>query len=102
MLVTVVGLAVEVALAGCYLYAAARAGRRHRPWPRATTVALLAGLGLLVVVLQSPLASYAETVVWVHDLQHAVLMSVAPVLLALGAPVTLSLQVLPTRTARRL
>jgi cytochrome c oxidase assembly factor CtaG len=100
--VAIAGLTLEVVLAAAYLVAATRVSRRRRAWPWGSTVAFLAGLLVLVVALQSGLASYDDDVPWVHNLQHVLVMSVAPPLLALGAPVTLCLQALPTRDARRL
>lgn len=99
--VSLAGLSFEVGLAAAYLLGAKRAGRRHRPWPASSTAAFLGGLAVMAVVLQSPFAAY-DDVYWVHVTQHVALMSVAPVLLALGAPVTLCLRALPTSTARRL
>jgi cytochrome c oxidase assembly factor CtaG len=99
--VSLTGLSFEIGLAAAYLLGARRAGRRHRAWPTSSTAAFLSGLAVMVVMLQSPVAAY-DDVYWVHVMQHVALMSVAPALLALGAPVTLCLQVLPTSTARRL
>src|SRR5947209_10296340 len=89
--VSVVGLASEVSLGTAYVVAARRA-RGRRSWPRSASAAFLAGLGALAVVLQSGLAAYDENYA-VHVVQHVVLMSIAPLLLALGAPVTLLLRV---------
>jgi len=100
--VAIAGLTLEAALAATYVLAAMSVSRRRRPRPWAPTASFLAGLIVLVLALQSGLASYDDTVPWVHNLQHVLVMSVAPPLLALGAPVTLCLQALPTRDARRL
>jgi putative copper resistance protein D len=42
-------------------------------------------------------ASYDTTLISVHMIQHMVLSMIAPIFLALGAPVTLALRVLPKR-----
>src|SRR6478672_5823275 len=96
---SVVGLTCEAALGTAYVVAA-RLAARGRGWPTAATAAFLAGLASLAIVLQSGLGAYDETYL-IHVVQHVVLMSVAPVLLALGAPVTLLLRVSPAPTARR-
>lgn len=98
---SLVGLAVEAVVAAGYVGLARRVGRRHGRWPPASTAAFVTGLLVMVVALQSRLAAYDETP-WVHDVQHVLLMSLVPPLLALGAPVTLCLRALPTAAARRL
>ena len=97
-MLVVAGLCVEVAVGLLYVVAAHLVSRRRRPWPAHNTAAFLAGLVAMALVLQSGFDSYADDVFWAHLVQHVVLMSVAPLLLALGAPVTLALQALsPTR-----
>jgi len=100
--VAIAGLVLEVLIAGAYIAAVARARRRGRHRPVGSTAAFLAGLLVLVVALQSGFASYDDDVAWVHNVQHVLVMSIAPPLLALGAPVLLCLQVMPTKGARRL
>jgi len=99
--VAIVGLALEVLIAAGYLAAVARARARGRHRPAGSSAAFVAGLLVLVFALQSGFASY-DDVAWVHNVQHVLVMSVAPPLLALGAPVLLCLQTLPTKAARRL
>jgi putative membrane protein len=93
------GLTLEVALGAAY-FAGVRRADRHRRWPRSAVASFTAGLVSLAIVLQSGLAAYDE-IYAVHVVQHVVLMSVAPPLLALGAPMTLLLRVAPAPTARR-
>jgi putative membrane protein len=72
---------VPVALAAVYL-TATRGSRR--PW---RTAAFLAGCGLLVAGLVTPLDTLArEYLVWAHLLQNVVLAEWAPLLLVLGIP----------------
>src|SRR4051794_1626804 len=99
--VALAGLVVELLLALGYLYGVAVANTLHRRRSSIATAAFLGGLAVLAVALQSRLATY-DDVVWVHHLQHVLVMSIAPPLLALGAPVTLCLQVLSPRRARGL
>ena len=60
------------------------------------------GCGSIAVATLSPLAAYDTTLLSVHMAQHMVLTMVAPVFLALGAPVTLWLRTLPPRPRDRL
>lgn len=89
---SLVALAVEAGLAGWYLWAARRLTARGRRWSRWRTTSFLAGTALVVVALQSGLASYDDSVFAMHVVQHLLLMTFAPILYALGAPVTLALQ----------
>src|SRR3954469_7848079 len=98
--VVLAGLALEAAVGGAYLVAARAVSRRRRPWPAQRTAAFLTGLAVMALVLQSGLAAYDDDVFWVHLVQHVVLMSVAPLLLVLGAPVTLTLNLLAAPHAR--
>ena len=94
-----------VAISVCalvYLAAAATARTRGRQHTTFSTVAFVAGLAVLAVALREQWGPYDDDISWVHDVQHALVMCVAPPLLAIGAPITLAVQVLPTRWARRL
>src|SRR3954469_8499366 len=93
-------LAAMVVIAVAYVAAAVIAVRRGRTHSPASTVAFLAGLAVLALAMRASWGAYDDGMPWVHATQHALVMGVAPALLALGAPVRLSLQVLPTRWAR--
>jgi len=99
---SLVALAVEVALGAWYVVAARRLSRRGRRWSHWRTASFLGGTALIVVAVQSGLASYDDEVFWLHVVQHLLLMNCAPILLALGTPVTLALQSSPRTTQRRL
>jgi len=99
---SLVALAIEVALVTWYLVSVRRLARRGRRWSRRRTVSFLAGSVLVIVAAQSGLASYDDQVFAVHVVQHLLLMNFAPILLALGAPVTLALQASSRRTQRGL
>ena len=64
------------------------------PWIRTFCFCFL-GLGTLVVANCSSLATYDTTLLSMHMGQHMLLSMVAPIFLALGAPVTLALRTLP-------
>lgn len=67
-------------------------GRPAAPWRRGRTAAFGAGVATIVIATQSGLAAYDTTLFSAHVAQHVLLGIVAPLLLALGAPVTLALQ----------
>jgi len=75
-----------------YLVGVHRVVRRGRSWPRGRTAAFGAGALCLLVAGVSPIARYDTAVFSVHVVQHLLLGMVGPLLLALGAPVTLLLQ----------
>lgn len=63
--------------------------------------AFLGGIVALFVAVASPLDTFSESLLFMHMAQHFVLMSVAPPLLVLGAPVVPMLRGLPCWTIRR-
>jgi len=97
---SLVTLAVEVAVAAWYVGATRRLAARGRRWSTWRTASFLAGMALVVVAVQSGLASYDDSVFAVHVVQHLLLMNFAPLLLALAAPTTLALQSSSRRTQR--
>ena len=91
---SVVGIGL-VAAAAAYLWGLRRMHQRHNAWPPLRTVMFLLGLGLIGSVTVTGLAAYDTALLSVHMVQHMVLSMVAPICLALGAPVTLALRTLP-------
>ena len=92
---------VLLLVAGGYLYGVIRLRRRGDRWPVQRTVAFLAGgLGGVAAVTVSGLAAYDTALVSTHMVQHMVLSMLAPIFLALGAPITLALRTLPRRPRR--
>ncbi|MFG1641896.1 cytochrome c oxidase assembly protein [Amycolatopsis sp. NPDC049252] len=87
---------VVLILGGLYLRAT-----RHRSWPPGRTTAFLTGLATILVVTCSPLAFYDRTFFWVRAVQTVTLLMITPLLLALGAPIRLLLDVTPARWLRR-
>jgi putative copper resistance protein D len=72
--------------------------RRGDRWPVPRSLSfLLGGLGSIAVATMSALGTYDTVLFSVHIVQHMILMMVAPMFLALGAPVTLALRTLPAR-----
>jgi putative membrane protein len=68
------------------------------PWRLA---AFLGGIAALFTAVASPLDTFSESLLFMHMAQHYVLMSIAPPLIVLGAPVVPMLRGLP-RVAIRL
>lgn len=78
-----------------YLAGVLRLRRRGDHWSIGRSLAfLVGGLGSIVVALESFLGAYDDVLISVHMVQHMLLYLVAPVFLALGAPITLALRTL--------
>ncbi len=86
-------------LAGLYLAGVRRLRRRGDRWPVGRTTAWLAGCVVLLLATSSGIGRYAPAMFSVHMVQHMLLSMLVPILLVLGAPVTLALRALPA--ARR-
>jgi len=94
-------LAVIVVVASAYLLGVRRLKRRGDSWSTWRTSSFcVGGLGSLLVATCSSLATYDTVLLSMHMGQHMVMSMVAPVFLALGAPVTLGLRTLPTAPRR--
>ena len=87
---------VAIVLAGGYLLAMMKLRHRGDRWPVGRAVAWVAGCAALVVATSSGIRSYGSAMFSVHMAEHMTLNMFAPVLLVLGAPVTLALRVLPS------
>lgn len=69
--------------------------RRGDQWPLGRAVAFGAGLLTIVGVTGTGIGGYGMELLSVHMAQHMVLSMLSPILLLLGAPVTLALRTLP-------
>jgi putative membrane protein len=78
--------------------------RRTRPelFPAWRLACFLGGIAVLFVAVASPLDTFSESLLFMHMAQHYVLMSVAPPLIVLSAPVVPMLRGLPRWTIRSL
>ncbi|MFI2414738.1 cytochrome c oxidase assembly protein [Streptomyces sp. NPDC018947] len=92
-----------LAAAVCYLLAVRRARRRNPARSRygRWQASFLGGLAVLAVALLPPIGPAAHTDFRGHMAQHMLIGMYAPLLLVLGAPVTLLLRTLPPAHARR-
>ena len=82
-----------------YILGLRRLRRSGIPWSFGHTIAWFLGVAVAVFVLNSGVATYAPAMFSVHMVQHMVLSMLVPILLAMGAPVTLALRALPARPA---
>ncbi|OBF27907.1 cytochrome c oxidase assembly protein [Mycobacterium sp. ACS4331] len=82
-------------LAAAYLYGVHRLKRRDDAWPVGRTVAWISGCAALLIATSSGVRAYGSAMFSVHMGEHMALNMFVPVLLVLGAPVTLALRVLP-------
>ncbi|MEU0108411.1 cytochrome c oxidase assembly protein [Streptomyces sp. NPDC006251] len=80
---------------GLYGWAVVRLRRRGDAWPPARTAAFVLGVLTVVLAVGTGLNTYGMVLFSVHMVQHMLLSMLAPILLLLGAPVTLALRALP-------
>lgn len=95
-------LLVVIGAAALYVVGVRRLSDRGRHWSARRTVPFMVGLAVVVLATQSGLAAYDRTLFSAHVVQHLAIGVVAPILLALGAPITLALQAGSRSTQRRL
>ncbi|MQS08348.1 cytochrome c oxidase assembly protein [Streptomyces alkaliphilus] len=88
-----VGCAVVLAL---YLWGVIRLRRRGDAWSPGRTVAFVLGVLSVWAVTGTAMNDYGMLLFSVHMVQHMIISMFSPILLLLGAPVTLTLRALPT------
>ena len=84
-----------VVLAAAYGCGVWRMHRRGHGWPPGRSVSWAAGLVSILAVTATGVGGYGMTLFSVHMAQHMVLSMLSPILLLMGAPVTLALRALP-------
>jgi cytochrome c oxidase assembly factor CtaG/putative copper export protein len=84
-----------VVLAAVYLSAVLRLRRRGDNWPRGRTLSWLLGCLTLLFATSSGVGRYMPAMFSVHMAAHMLLSMLVPILLVLGAPVSLALRALP-------
>jgi putative copper resistance protein D len=89
-----------VVLGGLYAAGVARLRARGDAWPLGRTVAWGLGLLTIVAVTMTGIATYSPVLFSTHMIQHMVLSMLSPILLVLGAPVTLALRALKPAAIR--
>ncbi|MDI2125856.1 cytochrome c oxidase assembly protein [Yinghuangia seranimata] len=89
-------LFVAGSIAAVLLYCAAvwRLRRRGDKWPIGRLISWLAGVATVVFATSTGLAAYGTALFSIHMIQHMILSMLSPILLLLGAPITLALRAL--------
>ncbi|WNG80370.1 cytochrome c oxidase assembly protein [Mycobacterium sp. ITM-2016-00316] len=82
--------------AAIYIAGVVRLRRRGDAWPVGRTIAWLCGCATLLFATSSGVGRYMPAMFSMHMTAHMMLSMLVPVLLVLGAPVTLALRALPT------
>ncbi|MGC0333514.1 putative membrane protein [Streptomyces sp. SAI-170] len=80
---------------GLYVWGVARLRRRGDAWSLGRTLAFVSGVLTIGVVMCTKLNDYGMVMFSVHMVQHMVISMLSPILILLGAPVTLALRALP-------
>ncbi|MFV6025929.1 cytochrome c oxidase assembly protein [Streptomyces sp. NPDC056264] len=80
---------------GLYGWGVTRLRRRGDAWPVSRTVFFTVGVLTIALVMCTKLNDYGMVMFSVHMVQHMVISMLSPILLLLGAPVTLALRALP-------
>jgi cytochrome c oxidase assembly factor CtaG/putative copper export protein len=95
-------LVIGVLCGALYVAGVIRLRRAGNDWPPGRTITWLLGCVVMVWATNAGIAAYASATFSWHMLQHMVLSMLVPILLVLGAPVTLALRALhPSHGARR-
>ncbi|MEU6477056.1 cytochrome c oxidase assembly protein [Streptomyces sp. NPDC047017] len=80
---------------GLYGLGVVRLRRRGDSWPVGRTIAYVAGVLTVLLVMCTKLNDYGMVMFSVHMVQHMVISMLSPILILLGAPITLALRALP-------
>ncbi|WP_328745362.1 cytochrome c oxidase assembly protein [Streptomyces sp. NBC_00285] len=80
---------------GLYVWGVVRLRRRGDAWPVGRTVSYVAGVLSIALMMCTGLNDYGMVMFSVHMVQHMVISMLSPILILLGAPVTLALRALP-------
>ena len=95
-------LAIAVLGTAGYLLGLVRMRRFGVPWPAGRTVAFLLGMALWVFVVCAGLGVYEKYLFTDRAVQSVLLLMVVPLLLAMGAPVSVLVEAAPERPRERL
>ncbi|MEW5351879.1 cytochrome c oxidase assembly protein [Streptomyces sp. 16-176A] len=78
-----------------YGWGVVRLRRRGDSWPVGRTVAYVVGVLTVLLTMCTGLNDYGMVMFSVHMVQHMVISMLSPILILLGAPITLALRALP-------
>ncbi|MHA5050655.1 cytochrome c oxidase assembly protein [Streptomyces sp. SD15] len=85
---------------GLYGWGVVRLARRGDKWPVGRTIAFVLGVLTVMLVMCTKLNDYGMVMFSVHMVQHMVISMLSPILILLGAPITLALRALPVAATR--
>ena len=91
-------VAIIAFLALWYLRSVWRLHRRGDRWPVLRTLSWMVGLAVLLWATSGSPAVYGRVLFSSHMMGHMTLTMISPLFLVLGAPITLALRALPSRT----
>ncbi|NGO78733.1 cytochrome c oxidase assembly protein [Streptomyces sp. YC504] len=83
-----------------YGYGVLRLVRRGDRWPIGRAVSFVIGVLSIALVMCTQLNDYGMVMFSVHMVQHMVISMLSPILLLLGAPITLALRAMPVASRR--
>jgi len=85
---------------GLYGYGVVRLARRGDTWSFGRTASFVVGVLTVMLVMCTRLNDYGMVMFSVHMVQHMVISMLSPILILLGAPITLALRALPVSATR--
>ncbi|MFI6491291.1 cytochrome c oxidase assembly protein [Streptomyces sp. NPDC050564] len=85
---------------GLYSWGVVRLKRRGDKWSWGRTAAFVVGVLTVMSVMCTKLNDYGMVMFSVHMVQHMVISMLSPILILLGAPITLALRALPVAAKR--
>lgn len=85
-----------IVMAVLYLVGVRRMCRRGDGWPMGRTLAWMCGCAVLLFTTSSGVGRYMPAMFSMHMVAHMLLSMLVPILLVLGAPMTLALRTLPS------
>ncbi|MER5390182.1 cytochrome c oxidase assembly protein [Saccharopolyspora sp. NPDC002686] len=94
-------LVVVAVLGTAYWLGVRRLRAGGESWSTARTAAFFGGLATIALVTMSFLGVYADALFWARAVQNTTLLMIAPLLLAIGAPLSLLVRSAPQQLAER-
>ncbi|MFD8418319.1 cytochrome c oxidase assembly protein [Streptomyces sp. NPDC059466] len=85
---------------GLYGWGVVRLARRGDKWSAGRTVSFVVGVLTVMLMMCTRLNDYGMVMFSVHMVQHMVISMLSPILILLGAPITLALRALPVAARR--
>jgi putative copper resistance protein D len=92
---------LSAAAAYLLLWLRVRASGRGRVFPVWRLASFMVGIGLVMLTVFGPLAAYDRVFLFIHMIQHFILITIAPPLILLGGPMTLLLMTVGARRRER-